>query len=437
MDGTMKVGGVVTGGALLLQLALTSTLAAQDVVELPRRDADADVSVSPAYSIGGFEADGWQLFGSVSQVEFDGAGNLYLLDRQSMEITIVAPDGSLVRQFGTQGDGPGEFRRPGTMGVTRDGRVFVQDAGHRAYLEFDAEGEFVQQIPIEVQGGVLVMSALQTDPTGPRFFTSPAGGGGFMVMERNIDGPGGGPSGMPTGRPIERVSIGDGVQSSDFFSAWDPPEPGAEDVSTSGGGPVRISLPQQVIWEPRLFFAPLPDGGIAVVDSSAYAVKIVDANGRHVRTITRPSIDPQRVTDRIRNREIERRADLIQSGGGPQMRIVTNDGGGNREMPQDQIREMQIARLEGTPFWHEIPVTGAMTVGWDGLIWLERAQVDPTEDGPIDLVRTDGTYVGTLPADGDMRIPSAFGPGGLAAWIEEDEFEVATVRVGRLGAALR
>ncbi len=423
----------VTTGALTLA---PISLAAQDVVELPRRDSDADIAVTPEYAIGGFDATGWQIFGSVSQVEFDGAGNLYLLDRQSMQISIVAPDGSLVRQFGTQGDGPGEFRQPGAMGVTRDGRVFVQDGGHRAYLEFDQSGEFVQQVPMTMEGGVLVMGALQADPTGPRFFTSSAGGG-FIMMERNIDGPGGAGPSMPTGRPIERVSIGDAVETSEFFSAWDPPAPGSEEVRGGAGGGIRVSVPRQVVWEPRLFFAPTPDGGVAVVDSSAYAVKIVDATGRHVRTITRPTVEPRRVTDRIRNREIERRVDQIQSGGGPQMRIVTDNGSGATEMPQDQIRQMQIARLENTPFWPEIPVTRAMRVGWDGLIWLERAQVDPTEPGPIDLFRSDGSYVGTLDADEEVRTPSAFGPDGLAAWIEEDEFEVRTVRVGRLGAGLR
>jgi hypothetical protein len=31
-----------------------------------------------------------------------------------------------------------------------------------------------------------------------------------------------------------------------------------------------------------------------------------------------------------------------------------------------------------------------------------------------------------------MRIPQAFGPGGLVAYIEEDELEVQRVRVARL-----
>ena len=43
----------------------------------------------------------------------------------------------------------------------------------------------------------------------------------------------------------------------------------------------------------------------------------------------------------------------------------------------------------------------------------------------------DGRYVGTLPADG-LRTPWAFGPGGLAAFVESDEYDVQTVRVVRL-----
>ena len=42
-----------------------------------------------------------------------------------------------------------------------------------------------------------------------------------------------------------------------------------------------------------------------------------------------------------------------------------------------------------------------------------------------------GDYLGTLPPDGP-RIPDAFGPGGLMAYIETDEMDVPTVRVVRL-----
>ena len=55
----------------------------------------------------------------------------------------------------------------------------------------------------------------------------------------------------------------------------------------------------------------------------------------------------------------------------------------------------------------------------------------PGQDGPTDVLTPDGAYLGTIAADG-LRIPDAFGPGGLVAYIEEDELEVQRVRVARL-----
>jgi hypothetical protein len=77
-----------------------------------------------------------------------------------------------------------------------------------------------------------------------------------------------------------------------------------------------------------------------------------------------------------------------------------------------------------------------MAAGWDGTLWVERSEVDPTEDGPIDLVSADAEYLGTVEAGGP-GMPSAFGPDGLVAYIEEDEMEVPVVVVRRLPAELR
>jgi len=58
------------------------------------------------------------------------------------------------------------------------------------------------------------------------------------------------------------------------------------------------------------------------------------------------------------------------------------------------------------------------------------------EDGPIDVVSADGEYVGTF-RTGATRMPNAFGPNGLAVFIERDEFDVATVVVRRLPGGAR
>ena len=87
-------------------------------------------------------------------------------------------------------------------------------------------------------------------------------------------------------------------------------------------------------------------------------------------------------------------------------------------------------------FFPEVPVIRGLFVGWDGTIWVRRRGEEPESDGPVDLLTTDGGYLGTLPAD-DAEIPDAFGPDGLAAFVERDEFEVQTVVVRRLPPEIR
>ena len=58
------------------------------------------------------------------------------------------------------------------------------------------------------------------------------------------------------------------------------------------------------------------------------------------------------------------------------------------------------------------------------------------EDGPIDVLTAAGEYVGTY-RTGTTKMPDAFGPDGLAAFIELDEFDLARVVVRRLPATVR
>ena len=69
----------------------------------------------------------------------------------------------------------------------------------------------------------------------------------------------------------------------------------------------------------------------------------------------------------------------------------------------------------------------------DGILRSECFRRNPRlrRDGPIDVL-TDGEYVGTYRA-GATKMPDAFGPEGLAAVVELDEFYVAMVVVRRVG----
>ncbi len=58
------------------------------------------------------------------------------------------------------------------------------------------------------------------------------------------------------------------------------------------------------------------------------------------------------------------------------------------------------------------------------------------EDGPIDVLTADGEYVGTY-RTGATKMPDAFGPDGMAAFIEFDDLGVASVAVRRLPGEVR
>ena len=414
-------------GSLAAMMLAATPLLAQQTVELPGRDRGLDADLVDVYTVGTFDGADWETFGEIRQVGFDAAGNLYVLDTQASRMVVVDRAGDFVRMFGTQGEGPGEWREPAGAAVMRDGRVVVADAGHRAYQIFDTNGEFVGSARLG-DGPVVMIGTIHPDPRGNAVFN----GGGPTRISVEADGLSGPPS-LPRGRPIRRVELQDGAAEQVFYDAWAPPRP--EPRNMGGGGGIIVSMGGPRVFEPRLHAAALPDGGMAVVDSSAWAVKIVGPDGDVRSRLTRP-IEPREVTSRIERAEMQRQLDALESGAGPRMRIVTDDGSGAREMPEEQVREMMRERIENTGFYPEIPVIQQLAAGWGGTLWVERSEVDPTEDGPVDLVSPGGEYLGTLDADGP-GVPSAFGPDGLVAYIERNDMDVPVVVVRRLPAELR
>ncbi|HLM69738.1 MAG TPA: 6-bladed beta-propeller, partial [Longimicrobium sp.] len=49
-------------------------------------------------------------FTAVTALDVDSRGRVYVGDWYRQQVTVLGPDGSLVRTLGKRGDGPGEFR---------------------------------------------------------------------------------------------------------------------------------------------------------------------------------------------------------------------------------------------------------------------------------------------------------------------------------------
>ena len=434
-------------------LALTlvgRSLQAQEVIELPGQDTRIEPEFEEVYRVGVFEGESWEMFTRVQKVAFDARGNLYVFDEggsrlsPDLRVLVFDPSGAFVREFGTSGEGPGEFKSPDGYAVTRDGTTIVRDKGHLAYQVFDASGGFVRMVRSRAgttessSGGgavtttVTVSKPMQADPRGGAVYTTTG----------EVTTSGVGSSRTPAAvRTINRHGLdGEDALIETVVNAWQPPG-GKSPSGQQGGADVNFPrLPRT--FEPRLLMGLLPDGGIVYSDSSAYALKVAAPDGGGVvRTITRP-FRPTPVTPRIeeeyKKRKEERDAEgwSRRRGGNTVSRTVRGPGVGNDpESVQALMRWMEQFN-EIQPFYPEIPVLMRLQVTWEGRVWVIRRGEELLEDGPIDVLNADGEYVGTYRA-GATAMPDAFGPNGLVAFIEFDELDVARVVVRRLPVSVR
>jgi hypothetical protein len=413
-------------GAVAVVGLMTSTpLGAQEVIEMTGEDRRMNADFEEVFRIGSIDGDTWETFGEVAGMAFDGDGNLYVFDRQSSFITMVDREGNFVRDIGSPGEGPGEFRMALQFTVMRDGRLVVADMGHRSYQLFDADGEFDRMVSMG-GGGMIRIGDLAPHPSGDALIS---GGGGMVMMEA---GPGGAPS-VPETRPIDRISLaGDEAVSTVIAEGWKPARPEGGTTLEGGGMRFNMAMAGPRTFEPGLLVGALPDGGVVFSDSSAYVLKVAGPEGGISRILRRP-FHPRPVTERMQEAERERRLTELEEGGGPQMRLVMEGpgGGGAQTVGRDAINEIMRGQVEQMQFYEELPVLMRLGTSWTGKIWAQRRGDAPTDGGPIDVMTTEGQYMGTFET-GVTEIPEAFGPDGLAAYLETDEFDVPTIVVRRL-----
>ncbi|MEZ4417329.1 MAG: hypothetical protein R3E10_16365 [Gemmatimonadota bacterium] len=415
----------------LLPLLHAAALSAQQTIQLPERDRALAVEPVELFRVGGAEGTGWQEFARVTQMAFDAQGNLYVLDPQSQRVVVIDPRGGLVRTHELQGDGPGEFRTPVALSVTREGELVVFDVGHMGFLRFGPDGRFLGQQAQPLEQG-LPIRGFALDQAGRVVFSTD---GLTIRTSESAEGP------PPDRRPIRRVDLTGGAASGVAYNAW---KLAAEERPTqmSGGG-MRFSVgASEVAMAPGLYYGLLPGGRLAVSDSVDYAVKVVGANGGIERVLRRP-IAPRRLTDADREAyKEERLAGVSGGGGGTGVMILQGGGsgsaGGTRSMSIDQkaMREMVSQQLEQATFAEERAVLAGLSTDWGGRIWVERSGRRVGEDGPIDVIDASGEYLGTVAPNG-MRLPVAFGPDGRMAYVDLDDLDIPSVVVRQLPATLR
>ena len=437
-----KRGSVVVAAALCL--AILDQSAAQEVVKLPDNDVAIDASFEEVFRVGGRDAEDWDALSDVTSLGFDQDGRLFIGDvvpGHGLRIVIVNSDGTLADYFGRSGQGPGEFMGAVEMVVLEDGRVVVPDLGRGAFHVFNGSGhpESMHSIPkLEAGGNRARRSA-------GRSLTASDRAGGVLwwvseVVEMNVseatrtmtmtqkEGP----------RRVLRLRFDD-EQTTTFeaFTGWAPEGARIGRTTSITGEDLEMEMDSKAspALLPKFLFTALPGGGAAWSDSSAYAIKVADPDGRVRRVLTR-DLKPRPVTADVERNYKAWLTDRLEGENDP------------------EILELQRRRIASLGFYADVPQLDGLRATWDGTLWILRTPDDGwpwspdetrqtafplgnewlrlnREPASIDVVTRDGDYVGTFPK-GATTMPVAFGPDGLAAWVGLDELDVPMVIVRRL-----
>ena len=407
--------------------------------------------LSDVYRVGGSSAPEWAFFqrtmlGRPPPVAFDATGNLFVLEDAAGQVVVIDPQGGLVRTVGRKGQGPGEFMQVWALAVWRDGRFAVSDMVHNGYQVFSPAGGFERLVKTSAGRDPMATPTwprieIKADPLGNALI-APGTPAASRIMARTYARLQGTEmeeedEGVDE-RGLERLGLdGDVVSSTPVLQGWRVPrEVNEEDLNPTdwaGLEAMERALREFRYLEPGFHWDVLADGTVAWSDSSTYAINLATPEGEVVDVLKRPIV-PETVTQSIREgtiahelreleREFERMAAMARAGRGESMVPGAEDG------RREETRNRGI--------FDEVPVVRGLRATWEGGLWVQRRGEEPWDDeGPIDVFGADREYVGTF-TPGAPGMPAAFGPDGLVAFWEFDEFDVPTLVVKRLPMEVR
>lgn len=135
-----------------LLLLAVPVLASTDIVlsEAPR-EGPVMIDVSEEWSVGGPEAD--LMFGLMVEAMSDAEGNIYLMDQQLSQVTVVDVDGAVTGTLSREGEGPGEVRTPQGMMFMPDGTLALAQQFPGKLIRLHLDGTPADNVMIGTTGG--------------------------------------------------------------------------------------------------------------------------------------------------------------------------------------------------------------------------------------------------------------------------------------------
>jgi len=98
-------------------------------------------------SIGVEEGDEKYMFISPADIDSDRSGKIFVLDSHDDVVKEYDARGVFLRQFGRQGQGPGEFQTPSCLRVSDQDEIYVRD--YNRIEVFSTRGDYLKTLPVE------------------------------------------------------------------------------------------------------------------------------------------------------------------------------------------------------------------------------------------------------------------------------------------------
>lgn len=116
-------------------------------------------------SIGVLDGEEKYQLGQVRAIAADQQGRIFAYDAHGPVLRVYGPDGTWLEDFGREGEGPGEIKRPDSgLSILPDGRVAVRDPGNARITLYSPEGEYLDYLTIS--GGFNTGNPMIADTAG-------------------------------------------------------------------------------------------------------------------------------------------------------------------------------------------------------------------------------------------------------------------------------
>jgi len=332
---------------------------------------EGTATLEPRVTIGTFDGPPETVFGSVNSLAGGADGEVYVLDRQAIEIRVFDRTGTYLRTIGREGGGPGEMGQPMSIGVYPDGRVGARDPQNGRLQLWTAEGEPDGEWPV----------VSPRDFSGDPLWVDEDGRSWVVTKGFSTD---------PT-RPAPNVVVRvdrDGT----VLDTLSDPGAYAERPEVTVSDPERGTLSSSMTlpFFPGGSWAVHPSGAIVRTTSDGEGVEMVREDGtvrRYVRAAEPvPIPDAQRMESRRTIEERMRDVDPSWRWDGPDlpldkphaMRVWAGEGGRIWTMISTPSRQIE------NPF-HDPEMPGSRPMAW-------------TQPVAFDVFEADGTYLGRVDA---------------------------------------